>query len=170
MSETSTALEQLGAVLRSAARLVAEVHDDPLLPRLLRVFAAMPPQDREVVMGVLEREVQARTLARGMRGITGWTAQPNPNARLYMRAVGPAPGAATIDPDAMVLAALRSARVMGRVLEPELHDHFRTAIREAFDLISREERDALRAVAGEVVQVLDAVERAEANGEPVVVK
>jgi hypothetical protein len=130
----------------------------------------MPPQDRDVVIGVLEREVEARTLARGMRGITGWTAQPNPNARLYMRAVGPAPGAATIDPDAMVLAALRGARVVGRLLEPALHDHFRTAIRDAFDLISPEERDALRAVVGELLQVLDDVERAEANGEPVVLK
>lgn len=170
MSKPEGAFEALDVVLRSAARLVSELHDDPLLARLLAVFAAMPPQDREVVIGVLEREVRARTVTRGLRGITGWTAQPNPNARLYMRAVGPAPGAPTIDPDAMILAALRGARVMGRLLDPELNGHFRGAIREAFELVSQEERDALRTVVGELVSVLDDVELAEANGETVVLK
>ncbi len=70
----------------------------------------------------------------------------------------------------MVLAALRGSRVVGLMLEPALHDHFRTAMREAFDLISPEERQALRTVVGELLQVLDDVERAEANGEPVVLK
>ena len=170
MSETGTALEQLGVVLRSAARLVAEVHDDPLLPRLVRAFAAMPPQDREVVIGVLEREVSVRAVSSGTRGMTGWAARPNPNARLYVRAVGPIPEAEAIDHDSMVLAALRGSRVVGLMLQPALHDHFRTAMREAFDLISAEERQALRTVVGELLQVLDDVERAEVNGEPVVLK
>lgn len=84
-------LESLRALLDVALDTVGHLKRDPLLPRLLDAFAQMPPEDREVILMVLEREVALRNVGRrqdavslsGMR-----LGAPNPHARLYVRVVG----------------------------------------------------------------------------------
>jgi hypothetical protein len=149
--------------------MVAEVAADPLVSRLLSVFSAMPAQDRNTVVGVLEREVEFRRLTQGTEAVTGWQARPNPRARLYTRAVGAGHEGPRVSRDEMVLAILRCARVMHLLLSPDLRTPFRRATREAFALIESDERAALATVMQELLDALAESARAETNGDPVVV-
>jgi hypothetical protein len=84
-------LRALGALLEAARGLTHELRDDPLFGRLLDVFARMPPGDREVVIGALDREVRTRVLSQEHADdITQVTLRPNPNAQIYLRVVSPA--------------------------------------------------------------------------------
>src|SRR5438034_10002733 len=98
-------LETLRTLLESASRLLGEFADDPLLARLTKVFAQMPAADREPIVAMLEREVQARVTAGTVSGLTGLSLRPNPSARLYTRipADDPRP-----NPERAVQQALRA--------------------------------------------------------------
>src|SRR5207247_6850092 len=78
-------LETLRTLLASASRLLGEFTDDPLLARLTKVFAQMPAADREPIVALLEREVQARVTAGAVRDLTGLSLRPTPRAPLYTR-------------------------------------------------------------------------------------
>jgi len=147
-------LETLRTLLRSAERLTRDLAADPLLPRLLRVFASMPADDRETILGVLEREVGTRRLTRSMEAVTGVAVRPNPNARLYVRAVGPHATAARADHEAMVLATLGGARSMQLLLGPELEARWAAAVREAFTMLGPEERAQVAHVLREMLRLL----------------
>jgi transposase len=83
-------LESLRALLDAALDAVSRLQGDELLPRLLRVFAKMPPEDRDVILKVLEREVALRTIRKDadVEPLSGMRlGRPNPHARLYVRMV-----------------------------------------------------------------------------------
>jgi hypothetical protein len=81
-------LRELGALLEAARGLMHELRDDALFMRLLDVFARMPPGDREVVIGALEREVQTRCVSQDVADdLTQIALRPNPNAQIYLRVV-----------------------------------------------------------------------------------
>src|SRR5262245_56768448 len=78
-------LETLRTLLESASMLLSEMAGDPLFARLTQVFAHIPVGDREAILGILEREVQARMTAEAASDLTGLSLRPNPAARLYTR-------------------------------------------------------------------------------------
>ena len=88
-------LETLRALLETAWRLAEEMASgaDPLYERWRRTYRRMPADDRETVVGVVEREVEMRNIARRSRdSVSGFeVSRPNPNARLYVRAFGETP-------------------------------------------------------------------------------
>jgi len=82
--------EAVKSLLEVAERLVCDLQNDPSLARLLTVFGRMPEEDREIIIGALEREVQTRLLSRAVAdSLTKIALRPNPNARLYLRVVEP---------------------------------------------------------------------------------
>jgi hypothetical protein len=82
--------EAVKSLLDVAQRLVCDLQNDPSLARLLTVFGRMPEEDREIIIGAMEREVQTRLLSREVAdSLTKIALRPNPNARLYLRVVEP---------------------------------------------------------------------------------
>jgi hypothetical protein len=155
-------LETLRTLLRSAVKLTRDLAADPLFVRLLRVFAAMPRDDRETVVSMLEREVGIRRLTRTMEAVTGVALRPNPNARLYVRAVGRHATAAQADHESMVLATLGGARSMQLLLGPDLQARWVAAVREAFAALDSAERAQVGCVLREMLAVLAQCERGTA--------
>src|SRR5882724_1200848 len=132
---TLTDLETLSALLRAASAIVDQVSifSDALLERMARLFSRMPPEDREPILAILEREVQQRLLARSPAGADGDFAlgRPNPNARLYTRVSGPRPVHETRE---LMSAGVRAARMM--LLErARLDKEWEAATREAFRVL-----------------------------------
>jgi hypothetical protein len=90
---TKVGVEALHSMIETASKMVERLADDPLLARFLAVFARMPQQDREPILGIIEREVDARLLtdatAETMSGSE--TVMASVRAmRMFGRTVGPA--------------------------------------------------------------------------------
>src|SRR5512145_1444698 len=124
-------MEHLRATIRAATDVLGEVTADPLLARWIRVFHEMPPEDRAVVVEVLEREVRTRLLSAATEDVTGQAARPNPNARLWVRAHGREAQRSDLEIHEMKHATLRILRVLQLLLLPEIHDEWQRATREA---------------------------------------
>jgi len=81
-------IEALTWVVDAAHRLVRDLQGDELLARLVKLFEKMPPDDRPIVVGALEREVRIRTLSHHVaETLTQVELRPNPNARIYLRVI-----------------------------------------------------------------------------------
>jgi hypothetical protein len=153
----STGFEQLESVrgaLSAAVRLFDELAGDPLFVRLIDAFRIMPSQDRETIVGVLEREVRARNLSRGTERVTGQAALPNPNARLYVRTHGAEAQRSELEQEEMMLAMLRAMRVMRFLVDPQIHAEWLAATRDALAQIDQETRDIVERLIREVLAVL----------------
>jgi hypothetical protein len=124
-------LETLVATLQVALELANGVAHDRVLQRLFAAFKAMPAEDRDVIVGVIEREVHARRLSRATEGITGQGARPNPNARLYVRTHGREAQRSDFERDEMALATMRALKVPPLLTIPEVRDEWRAATRQA---------------------------------------
>jgi hypothetical protein len=143
----------LRSLLATAHDLVQKL-DDPLFARLVDVFSRMPADDRELLVGVLEREVQTRLLSLEVaESLTKIDLHPNRNARLYVRVVGQDAteevetlaflraaysvqrSVDALDPDwrAMVLVALRQMEPAARAQI----DAFNRAVRDLLDEAAR---------------------------------
>jgi hypothetical protein len=108
-------LETLRALLDSASRVLGELDDDPLLARLTRVYAELPTGDREPIVAILEREVQARLTADAAGDVTGLALRPNPGARIYTRILG---GDPRPNPERAVRQALRAIQITHGAVPP----------------------------------------------------
>jgi hypothetical protein len=154
----------LGTMLRGASELVTAVLGDALFKRLLDVFTAMPAEDRETMVRVLEREVDMRGISRDTQAYIGLETHLNPNARLYVRAFAPVAQASQMDEDDMMLATVRFGHVARLLLAPEHYGQWRTASREAFLHMEPEERAAVARIVDEFLGMLAEHERTEAEG------
>jgi hypothetical protein len=149
MPDRSTdALSTLQHVLASAARIAQDLTNDPLLPRLLDIFARMPAEDRETITNVLEREVDLRNLSKEapsgpLSGLN--VTKPNPNARLYFRVADSDPPP-FVSPQEIVQAVIRAARVVHRAAgrRSDLSQVWEPAMVEGLRRIEPSERDVLR--------------------------
>jgi hypothetical protein len=156
-------LATLQHVLASAAQIAQDLAGDALVPRLLDVFARMPPEDRETILLLLEREVDLRNLGRAapsgpLSGVS--LTKPNPNARIYLRVTDNEP-APYITPDEIVQAVMRAARIMRVGLErrPEIADVWEPAMVRGLALIEPADRDAVRWYHQKIIELIDAAER-----------
>jgi hypothetical protein len=131
---TGSTLEQLETTLEAAISLVTELAGDGLLRRLIETFRAMPTEDRPVIIGVLEREVLGRLLAKGTEKPVGQSTHANPNARLYVRAHDSDFDRRMFDRDGMMIADIRAMRVATIIRNiPEVRAVWKEAMREALD-------------------------------------
>ncbi|MGH7895912.1 MAG: hypothetical protein ACREQL_14665 [Candidatus Binatia bacterium] len=138
-------LNTLHTILQAAGDLVDEITVDGVVARLLRSFTLMPPEDRETVAGVLEREVSVRCVTRASSDMSGWETRPNPNARLYVSAFGPQgvqrlPG---MNEDDMTIALFRLSRVVPLLRGDELLGRWRAAARQAVGMLDPHQRAAV---------------------------
>lgn len=150
-------LPTLATLLHNAAERVERLLGDPLIVRLLGIFAKVPVEDRELLVGLLEREVQAKLLTDAAAdSMTGLSLRPNPHARLYVRVVESKP---VQENEKIILASTRAMRLVGQVvgtmrerwqaamleslrrLEPAERDNVATFCREVLDLVAAAGRD-----------------------------
>jgi hypothetical protein len=159
---TTDPLATLQHVLASAAQIAQDLAGDAMMPRLLDVFARMPPEDRETILFVLEREVDLRNIGRDVpsgSGVVNLT-KPNPNARLYLRVTDNEPPP-FVSPEEIVQAVMRAARIMQRALvhRPDVAEMWEPAMIRALGSIEPAERDAVRWYHRRILELLDASER-----------
>lgn len=156
-------LTTLQHVLASAAQIAHDLAGDTLLPRLLDVFARMPPEDREGIAAVLEREIDLVNLSRAapsgpLSGVQ--LTKLNPNARLYLRMTDSEP-APYIAPQELVQAVIRAARLMHRAIgrRADQVEIWEAAMTQGLTLVEPEERETLRWYHRRILELLDAAER-----------
>jgi hypothetical protein len=156
-------LETLRYVLASAVHLANDLDGDPLLGRLLDVFARMPAEDRATVFEVLEREVDLRLLTQdgARRALSGIKlVQPNPSARLYFRVADNEPGA-PMTPEEVAHAVIRGARVIHRAfgVEARAAAAWEPAIVGALARMTPDERASLKWFHARMIELVEAAER-----------
>jgi hypothetical protein len=153
----------LRETLRAARNLLRRITSDPLLLRLLDVYARTPGQDREVIVGVLEREVTLRRLsdANARSSLSGvnpgiTVTRPNPNARLYVRVLEPSVAAPYLSREEMMHATLRVARATYLTLTTTARDgNWQPGIRDALARLSPEELAAVDWVNRNMRELID---------------
>jgi hypothetical protein len=120
-------LDAIRTLVGTAEALVAGLNDDPLLARLLRAFLALPPGDRETILGVLERDAAWRRIVRETHEVTGIAVRPNPHASLYVHVFDPvsgqpiAPEPLSRDEQVMLLGVDRIVRVLPLLYADGVH-------------------------------------------------
>lgn len=148
-------LPTLAALLQNAADRVDHLLNEPLLVRLLTIFAKVPADDRETLVALLEREVQAKLLTDATAGsMTGLTLRFNPNARLYVRVVDPEPAQ---ENEKIILASMRAMRLVSQVVAP-MRERWKTATLESLRRIDQGERDAVATFCRDVLVLVDEAE------------
>lgn len=149
-------LTTLRTLLDSASRLVGDLTGDPQISRLVHLFSRLPLEDRPVLLSILEREVGLRlATGDGATVFTGIGARMNPNVRLYLRSIDKAPPPASVlEHDELVFTTVRVTRMMRMVLRPGIHDRWRAAQMEAFDLLEPAEREEFATVVREVLEMV----------------
>ncbi len=160
-------LDALRTMLESAGQLVTSLLHDPFLARLFSAFQAIPPEDRETILGVIERDVAMRRAdTDGSGTLMGMhNVRPNPNARLYVRVVEPDTGETPyLGVEELVLAITRAARVTHRVMltTPGASKTWRDTVMSTFEALPPDE---LAAVAWCMRAALGLVEQIDASRE-----
>jgi hypothetical protein len=159
-------LETLRALVQAAGRVATTLQGDGHFARLAHVFTRMPPEDREVVLSVLEREVELRALSRERRtaSLTGFdVTRPNPAARLYVRVCEAEQEAPYMSRQELMLAVLRSARGMHATFVLDPHGEWQDAFLDALRLLTAEERATVRWTNAQMLTLVDRVD-AELRG------
>ena len=158
MSSDADALTDLCTLLSSARLLAREYLDEPLRRRLLAVFDRVPEEDRDAIVGVLEREVTARLAAYGPNtSRTGVRTHVNAHAQLYLRSFDQMPkdGENTPQYERIVQASLRNVAYMQIALAPEMHEVWRAATVDAYGRLDDAQRAAAAAMLRESLELLE---------------
>ena len=155
----SHGLAGLEAVLQSARGLVNELLHDPLLPRLLAAFSALPEHERETILGVLERDATWRRIVDETSGTTGITVRPNPHASLYVH-VTAEPQPSPRDVDVIRLGIARFLPLLPLFFQPGVHEQWMRSARE----LVRDAPPELLAIGERLARAVLAL-LAEADGE-----
>jgi len=148
-------LEALRTLLDSASHLLGELTDDPLLARWTKVFAQIPAADREAIVAILEREMQARVTAGAVGDLTGLSLRPNPRARLYTRVLADDPQP---NPERAVQQALRAIHITHNAVAP-MDSEWQAIARDALGQASAAERASVEHFAGELLSLVDECRR-----------
>jgi hypothetical protein len=165
-SGVANTLEGLRSTLEAALHLTRELTSDDVLGRLLNAFRDIPADDRGVIVGAIEREVNARALSRATEGVTGQSMVPNPHARLYVRAHETGIDRNLLERDEMMNAMSRAMRVAGLIPSlPEVHASWRDATREAVETIDDSTRAVVEGLMREVLGFIADVRSAEHGKE-----
>lgn len=158
----SEKLDVLRTLLESAARIAGELTSgtDPPVAQLGRIIRKAPPGDLEVLLGVFEREIDAKINADlTCDAMTGLSLRPNPNARLYTRVIDPEPA---FERQEVVLAAVRAMRGIHNAVEPKFLD-WQAVVQEALRSTTPPERESIEQFCRTMLSFLEQIER-EAGG------
>lgn len=136
-------LDTLGTLIDAASGVLADFASQTYLPRLLQFFHRLPVQDREPVLSVLEREVEARRLS--VEAADGRVGEPNPVATMYVRVIDFERPLPVVSRDEMVQSTIQASALMASFPEPLLHE-MESALAAAIDLLTPEEAAALLSV------------------------
>jgi hypothetical protein len=151
-------------ILEVARTMVRDLTDDPLLSRWMSIYRAMPDDDRETIIGVLEREILGRHLSRGTEKPVGSSTRVNPNARLYIRSHETEFDHRHFDFEQMRVANVRAMRVATIIrYVPGIYALFKQAIRAAMDEVDEPTRETAE---GLLHDVLAAIDDARAGAPP----
>lgn len=154
--EKEPPLAVLTSLLAVAAGIVDELIGDPLLERLLKAFTAMPEGDREIVVGVIEREVQTRLVSQDVADtLTQVALRPNPNAQLYFRVIEP-----EHQGDVEMIVFLRAIHTVQKGID-SINPNWRTLVREAMRHIDPAAREKMDAFNRAMREILDECRRDE---------
>ena len=154
-------IRELGKLLEEARGLTHELRDDPLFARLLDVFTRMPPGDREIVIGALEREVRTRTVSQEVADdLTQIDLRPNPNAQIYLRVVERA-DESPID----MMAFLRAAYSLQRGIDA-LDPRWRGMVLMALRQIDPRARASVKRFNDTITELVAEAERLGPVGDP----
>ena len=146
LSDDTESLQTLKTLIDSAGLLLADLIGDPLFARLTRVFARIPPAERETILGVLERELQVRRNIDAAGEIVGLALRPNPKARLYTRVIVDPPH---LDRAVAVVNTLRHDAVA------PMDSDWKDIAREALRTLGDAERASTARFAAEVVKLVE---------------
>jgi hypothetical protein len=160
----SEALQRLGNVLDAANELTKELMHDRNLQRLIESFRLMPLEDRDIIIGAVEREVQARRLSRATEDATGQSMYANPHARLYLRAHEKAVPRMPLERDELMLAMLAAMRVTPILLVPEIHGEFIEGTQAALEHVDPATLDVVAGLLRETLALVE--ERQKAASQP----
>ena len=171
----------LRETLRAARNLLRKITGDPLLLRLLDVYSRTPTEDREVLVGVLEREVTWRRMSRVNAHATSSdvnlgmsVTHINPNARLYVRVVEPSPDPPYVSREEMMQITLRMARATYLTLRTtEQESDWRAGVRDGLVRLPPKELAAVDWMNRSIRELIDEAtssRAAVANGSDVTSK
>jgi hypothetical protein len=146
-------LTALRGLLGAALELVAEIAD-PLLERLVAAFRRLPEEDREVIVGIIEREAESRHMGDATASATGMALRPNPHARLYVRVIAPEPA---VEQDKIIIASARAIRMLNKVIGP-IQERWRVAMLETFRGLDPDERAAVVRFNRDMLAMIEEVE------------
>src|SRR5262249_54461703 len=146
-------LETLRAMLDAATTILADFGAaDSRFRRLWAVFGRMPAEDREAIVGILEREVDTRLLSMTVAdAMTGIRMRPNPGASLYLRVVGTE---AHPTRDEMIHGTVRAMRMCHRVVTGA-NPLWEVMADEAIRALDAEERKGVVAFCRRLCELVD---------------
>jgi hypothetical protein len=163
----ATRLDALRAILLSAHELAGRLAADPLLERLLRVFARIPEPDRETILRVLERDATWFRIVEQTADTTGIRVAPNPHASLYVHVFGQAAGVPSgpmrRDIDVIRFGIERFVHLLPLFFQEGVHEQWTVSARELARDIDPELAQYVVRLAREVLAVMA---EAGAAGDP----
>jgi hypothetical protein len=149
-------LDTLATLLDAATGVLADLSVQAYLPRLLQFFRRLPPQDREPVLAVLEREIEARRLS--VEAADGRVGEPNPLASLYVRVIDSERPLPVVSRDEMVRSTIKATALMATFPDVLLRE-MEAAMSEAVDLLTPQEAAALLSVHEDILALASQEER-----------
>ena len=165
--DDDTALGRLVDVLEVARTLVRDLTEDSLLARWMSVYRAMPDQDRETIITVLEREILGRHLSRGTEKAVGSSTHVNPNARLYIRSHETEFDHRHFDLEQMRIANVRAMRIAQIIrYVPGIYAVFKEAIRAAMDEVDEPTREVSERLLHDVLAAMADARAANSPAAP----
>jgi hypothetical protein len=152
----SPTLDALTILLASAQKLTDTLTTDPTLGRVLRALSRLPPDDREILAGALERGTAMHTVNDSLAPMSGVRLRMHPNPRLFLRVVDTREPSAPLALDAgdILPEVLRIMRRVRLVLAPEAKAVWQPVVREAVEMLSPKDVEACVALLNDVMALL----------------
>ena len=161
-----TPLDTLQAMLTEARSLARTLQDDPHLERLGRAFRMLPPQDREPILQVIEKDAAWRRIVEGTDGATGISVRPNPHASLYVHVLNQvaepplAAAGATRDADVIRLGVETFVQMLPLLFQEGVQAQWTAAGRDIARAADGELRGLARRLLAEVAAIIDEADAA----------
>jgi hypothetical protein len=154
----ATQLDALQAILNTAHELAEKLTSDPLTERVLRVFAKLPPPDREPILKILERDATWCRIVEQTASETGITVLPNPHASLYVHVFGNATEAPSEplrrDIDVIRFGIETFVRLLPLFFQEGVHEQWTASARELARDLDQELGECVVRLAREVLDLV----------------
>jgi len=143
LPEGKREIDTLKLLIASAQELVADIADGPMR-RAISALAAIPPDQRDVIVTALERAAVTWRQSEAFSFIHNVRLRANPKAQLFVRVFDPVEEPKNEDFD-LLPEALRLMRRLGVSMHPALRAVWEPAAVAARDMLTPQERaDSIR--------------------------